>query len=79
MLSHGDAATKAHLCRRDTLLSLFEVMHAAEPGLLLKLVKALKHLTAEASVLGMLQVSQLPAGVQSSTVFCTSELTACGL
>lgn len=64
VLSHADTAVKGHLCRQDTLLCQFELMQAAEPELLLKLLKSLKHLTLDPSTLPALQViaSALPFG-----------------
>lgn len=59
VLSHADTAVKGHLCRQDTLLSQFELMQAVEPGLLLKLLKSLKHLTLDPSTLPALQVCML--------------------
>ena len=56
VLSHADTAVKGHLCRKDTLLCQFELMQAVEPGLLLKLLKSLKHLTLDPSTLPALQV-----------------------
>ena len=61
VLSHADTPVKGHLCRQDTLLCQFELMQAAEPGLLLKLLKSLKHLTLDPSTLPALQVSTCPA------------------
>ncbi|DBA67330.1 TPA: hypothetical protein ACH3X2_001627 [Trebouxia sp. C0005] len=55
VLSHADTAVKGHLCRQDNLLCQFELMQAVEPGLLLKLLKSLKHLTLDPSTLPALQ------------------------
>ena len=59
VLSHADTAVKQHLCRQDNLLCQFELMQAVEPGLLLKLLKSLKHLTLDPSTLPALQVITL--------------------
>ena len=59
VLSHADTAVKGHLCRQDNLLCQFELMQAVEPGLLLKLLKSLKHLTLDPSTLPALQVNTL--------------------
>ena len=57
VLSHADTAVKSHLCRQDTLLCQFELMQAAEPELLLKLLKGLKFLTLDPSTLPALQLT----------------------
>ena len=72
VLSHADTAVKGHLCRQDTLLSQFELMQAAQPELLLKLLKSLKHVTLDPSTLPALQVI-------ASAFFSPGNLCPCSL
>ena len=62
VLSHADTAVKGHLCKQETLMCQFELMQAADCGLLLMLLKSLKHLTFDPSTLPALQVSDVSCG-----------------
>ena len=59
VLSHADTAVKGHLCKQETLMCQFELIQAADSGLLLMLLKSLKHLTFDPSTLPALQVSDV--------------------
>ena len=56
LLSHADTAVKATLCRQDTLKTLFRAIEYCPHHLQLTVLKAVKQLTSDPSMLEALQV-----------------------
>ncbi|KAK9810498.1 hypothetical protein WJX72_011817 [[Myrmecia] bisecta] len=62
VMSHADSSVKNQMCRRDTLLLLFNVLPDLEPTIMLKGLKCIKHLTMDPSTLQLLQdAGSIPA------------------
>lgn len=68
VLSHADTAVKGRLCEFDTLKTLFTAIENSSEALQLTVLKAIKQLTSDPSMLEALEVrqKQVKAAVQQS-------------